>query len=425
MELWPWRLLVIVLVASGCFAWVREPLLAGEGKLSAAQRAQVLLEQGRTPEAITLLKEHLAGRPPPLPSDKIELYARLALAYQAESDLERCVEAFLAARDAAIEHTGKCPRGLLFALAEAKLGMSDAEGAWNALDGLGSTPPVDPEEALLLASIQDQRGNAGVAEKLLRLSVTEQPSSDAAHALGVRLFERGDYEEALEAFETSLRLTPPGDSARPYYTRIYRARTFLKVGRLEDALNELEGLPAESPEVSYLRGMTLARLDRTDAAVDSFHEALKLDPTYAEALFGLSAVLQQLGQSTEAREHLKKFRVLQREIERRDREQMRLLQEVLRQPRVPELRERLGEAALAARNFGVAESNLWHAVRLQDRPLRARLLLARTYLQTGRYQAAAVQYRRILQAEPEHQVARVELEAMIIERGGRPEGRRP
>jgi len=355
----------------------------------------------------------------------MELYAGLAIAYQAGSDFESCVEAFAAARDAAIEDTGKAPRGLLFALADARLRMSDAEGAWKALEGLDSTATVAPEEALVLASIQDQRGNAGVAEKLLRLSLAEQPSCDAAHTLGVRLFERGDYEEALEAFETSLRLTPPGDSARPYYTRIYRARTLLKVGRLEDSLNELEALPAESPEVNYLRGKTLARLDRTDAAVDAFHEALKLDPTYAEALFGLSGALRQLGKSTAARESLKKFRALQRELNRRDREQMGLLQEVLRQPRVPELRERLGEAALAARNFEVAESNLWHAVRLQDRPLRARLLLARTYLQTGRYQAAAVQYRRILQAEPHHRDARAELEAMIIEHSRGPKGGRP
>lgn len=84
------------------------------------------------------------------------------------------------------------------------------------------------------------------------------------NSMGVALYERGRYEEALQAFDEAIRLDP------------------------------------EHVDAWTMRGLTLADLSNYDEAIQSYDEAIRLDPKHSGAWYGKSMALRILGRIPEA-----------------------------------------------------------------------------------------------------------------------------
>lgn len=118
------------------------------------------------------------------------------------------------------------------------------------------------------------------------------------NSMGVALYERGRYEEALQAFDEAIQLNP--DLAVVWHNN---GTAFRNLGRYEEALqafDEAIRLDPEYVDAWTMRGLTLADLSNYDEAIQSYDEAIRLDPKHSGAWYGKSMALRILGRIPEA-----------------------------------------------------------------------------------------------------------------------------
>jgi tetratricopeptide (TPR) repeat protein len=374
-------------------------------------RAHSLLERGEADQAIKLLEPFLANATAAKGPAEIQRRALtlLGLAHQARQDPETARASFEKALAAAGPRQDP---DLLLALAQTSLDMHDAREAQRVLRLLDGEAQKEAEPSLLLALAHMQSGDNRAAEEIFKAVIEKAPSATALHSLGVILFDAGRFAEALKRFAQARQLAP-GD----YYSGIYQARCLLELQRLEEASKELETMARAFPtaEVSYLLGRTRLRQGRFEEAAASFGNAVAQSPSYAEAAYGLATALRRLEKNDEARQAMEKFQTLHRREMSLHHQRDALAQEGYRRSEDAGIFEDLGRAAVEAGDLEAAEGNLWQAVRLDPARRSARLLLARTFARSGRYQAAAVHYQKILRQDPESTEARRELEELVRE----------
>lgn len=158
--------------------------------------------------------------------------------------------------------------------------------------------------------------------------------------LGNAYEEAGYYQEALETFERTTQLLPPGagmrsrafssmgavyadlgyvDDALPHFRQALKddpenpeahynlGGILMLKGDLEQARRALETAIDFRPEyVSALNnlGVTLAKLGEREQAIQRFEQALEIDPKFADAHTNLGALLLDLDQPAAAATHL-------------------------------------------------------------------------------------------------------------------------
>lgn len=114
---------------------------------------------------------------------------------------------------------------------------------------------------------------------------------------------RGDYEEALAAFEARLAEEPDNESVKADI-----ARTRLAMGDL-DAASELEatasGLDASKEDLYNLGELEFAKGD-VDAAAGWYEKATMVDPNWAKPYFKLALVALNKGDMDAAKTHFQK-----------------------------------------------------------------------------------------------------------------------
>lgn len=101
---------------------------------------------------------------------------------------------------------------------------------------------------------------------------------------------RGELGRAAELLEKTLALFPGDSQSRKRLAQLYR-----RTGQADRAL-ALEGRPAEEdliPAGLFARGQQLKRDGRFQEAMQHFHRALKLDPTFAPGYFELGELLAE------------------------------------------------------------------------------------------------------------------------------------
>ncbi|XP_076651731.1 spag1 axonemal dynein assembly factor [Halictus rubicundus] len=101
---------------------------------------------------------------------------------------------------------------------------------------------------------------------------------------GNEAFKVGDYEEALEHYNTSIKIDP---TLTAYNNR---AITFIKLGRYENALKDCNFvLDADCTNIKALlrRAVTLEHLQKSSEALADYEAVLKLEPTNPNAIAGV------------------------------------------------------------------------------------------------------------------------------------------
>ena len=407
----PLRVVAISLALSGIIALspaeaVQIPRESVPRALSATEDA---LRRGDLARAQTLLAPLVSapGLGQLASGERIEVLALWGEVLLGREDPERAIAAFDDARRLA---TGERRIELTLRLAGGYLAVSDPESARELIESLSATDRERPEAKFLSAVVVYADEDREEARRRLEALQKEQPLAEAAHYLGVLAYERGAHEEALEHFSLAVRLDP-----RDYYSSVYRSRCLLDLHRMIDAERELRRLKTRhrTPEVSCLLGRVLLRQRRDRDALAEFRAAIRERPSYAEALFGEASALRRLGETDAAREVADRFRRVHLRQEADRRRLDALHQKSLRAPGRWQLRREIAELSRAAGDLEAAERHAWRAVRLSPDEVSCRLLLARVLVDQGRYQAAAVQYQRLLSEHPRNSEARAELERLV------------
>jgi tetratricopeptide (TPR) repeat protein len=136
-------------------------------------------------------------------------------------------------------------------------------------------------------------------EPLLTAYVKERPTSSWGwYALGYCYFAQQKVGEAIKALATSLQLDLHNAEAHKIL-----GRTLMIIGRFDAARTEFEQAQHDKPdsaEIPYNLGKLASIQDNWPEAKRAFEAALRIDPSYPEALDGLGFAQEALGDDAAA-----------------------------------------------------------------------------------------------------------------------------
>ena len=142
-------------------------------------------------------------------------------------------------------------------------------------------------------------------ETLTRHALEVTENNDAAqNVLGVVLFKKGQTDEAIRQFQTTIRLNPR--HAQAHYNL---GIALLKKGQVDAAIRcyqEAIRLQPDYAEAHNNLGSALGSKGQMDEAIRQFQEAVRLKPDYAEAHNNLGLALNANGQTDEAKAHFRR-----------------------------------------------------------------------------------------------------------------------
>ena len=115
--------------------------------------------------------------------------------------------------------------------------------------------------------------------------------------LGIALFEKGNFADAVEHYNEAIRLNP--DYSYPYHSRgiVYRAQ-----GQYQPAIEDFNSAIRINPDFAqfyYNRGSTYYDIGRYQIAIEDFNEAARLQPDFANAYLGRGAAYINQGKTEE------------------------------------------------------------------------------------------------------------------------------
>jgi tetratricopeptide (TPR) repeat protein len=174
----------------------------------------------------------------------------------------------------------------------------------------------------VLLALGDPHAAIGPLERAAEI----EPRDLAAHATLAQAYARlGQHSRARETVERARGLVAINTFDDPIYaarvfmrsvgsTRAFsRAQAALQLGRLEQALADLEIVVEVRPEdasAHYWKGMVHRRLGQAAPAIEHLGHATRLAPTLVQARLELGALLVELGRHTEAVEQLERAAAL-------------------------------------------------------------------------------------------------------------------
>jgi len=138
-----------------------------------------------------------------------------------------------------------------------------------------------------------------------RAAFERRAEARAPYNRGLEQARRGDYPDAILAFEEALRVDP-GLAAAHYNLGLVYQRT----GRLPLAaqfLGRAAQLQPYRAAYHYAHGAALAELGRPRTAERAFHRALDQDPRHLPSLYALASSLEARGRGREARRYWRRY----------------------------------------------------------------------------------------------------------------------
>ncbi len=121
--------------------------------------------------------------------------------------------------------------------------------------------------------------------------IRETSPGQNAYITGEKLFDDGDYERALDEYETALEQDPEA----PYLARA-KARALMQLGRSEEALQWFDRAVELQPFFGGTfanRGILYDRMGRYELAMQDYEKALELDEEIGEGPHWLTRFLRK------------------------------------------------------------------------------------------------------------------------------------
>jgi len=131
--------------------------------------------------------------------------------------------------------------------------------------------------------------------------VVQAQEENAAIREGNKLYHKGQYEQALPAYQKAVAQNPNSSVAR-YNMANARYRT----NKPEDAEKSFDELIEKTNEKNYKekgyynKGVTLTKQKKLLESIEAYKKALKLDPTDEDARFNLQKALTELKKQSKA-----------------------------------------------------------------------------------------------------------------------------
>jgi len=189
------------------------------------------------------------------------------------------------------------PGWSLAGIAYARLGQGD-----RAVDALRRVAALDPdreEHWLNLTRELMELSRYSKAISAVQDGLAANPKSYALHLrLGAADLSAGRYEEAETVFRN---LVEAGDPLPTSYIGL--AQVLLRMGRAEEAASELSAAQRKLGAIfliSYFRGLSLDRAGKRLEAIPAFQEAIRLNPSSAEAHLELGKTKLAVGRVDDA-----------------------------------------------------------------------------------------------------------------------------
>lgn len=198
-----------------------------------------------------------------------------------------------------------------------------------AVEKLVAAFPASDDAVHLAGLVYNDQGDSERAMNSWRRSLElDATRADANESLGYALLLRDEYEQAEKYLRRAIEIDPQLTSAR-----LRLATALSHQGNMEEVLSvlgvqrskfKIEGsdfeVPTDLPADGYrLLGDAYRGLKQYQKARSSYETAVKIQADLAEAHYGLSQVLAQLGEADKSAEALAKFNELRQKSDREGR----------------------------------------------------------------------------------------------------------
>jgi len=177
--------------------------------------------------------------------------------------------------------------------------------------------------------------------------------------LGIDAFQRGENDKAIELLRKAVELDPESPAAG-----LYLGEALNNVGRMDEAIPVLQKFLKVSPhsaEPYFQLGQAYLYLKAYDRAKECHLAALREDPGFAQACYGVAVACERLGQTDLAREYREKHAGM---IARHRMDEQRRTRESRRED---ELQESLARAYVTAGKVCMAHGNSQEAQEFWDK----------------------------------------------------------
>jgi protein O-mannosyl-transferase len=237
---------------------------------------------------------------------------------------------------------------------------------WLAQDGLGA--------------VLYERGQTDQAIIRFRSSLAIQPdNAEAQNNLGAALAKMGQVDEAVQRFRKAVAI-------RPNFAEAHNnlGHSLLQQGHADEAILQFQDAVAIRPDLAQLHSTlanALLQKGRVDEALIQFQKALELHPDDAQAHFDLGIALRQKGQRDEALLQFQKA--------------------VSIRPDFAEAQNDLGYSLLQQRHTDEAVVHLLKALEIRPGYAQAHYNLGNALLQKGQVDGAIVQFQKLLAIQPD------------------------
>ena len=294
------------------------------------------------------------------------------------------------------------------------------------------------ENALSAADQARRRGAPEAALAILTDASRAMPSDARVHLdRGAVLGELGRYEEAEIALRAGLALAPTHAAGHLTLAKVLvSAHQYAEALTMIDAYAQLVGKESQGFDGHYVRGLALRHLNRLQEAQTELRRATALEPSHADALLNLAAVLASRGESQEAVAYLRKaaglhpdsgdirYRLAQAlraagdaaAADAQFKEFERIRARIQRGSRI-EVLMRQGQQSLAARDPASAKESYQAVIRLEPEHVEAHLKLGLAYERLGSGKLAEAMFRKATVLDPENAEAHLKLGLKLAARG--------
>lgn len=257
--------------------------------------------------------------------------------------------------------------------------------------------PDNDDAIYLLGLVHNEQGDSASAMKHWERSLQLDASrADANDSLGYAFLLRDEYEKAETYFRNALALDPNLATA---HFRL--ANTLVHQGKMSEAAAILDRANSLSAEGHRLLGEAYQHLKQYPRAKASYEAALAANSNLAEAYYGLSRVLAQLGDDDKSKECWARFSDLKTQKDQEAR-QMRTEYDSLAITKrsVAQTHTDVGRVYILNQRPHEAEQLWLQAAALDPANTLSRLQLAVHYQQTGNYPEALRYYQDVARLDP-------------------------
>ena len=266
-----------------------------------------------------------------------------------------------------------------------------------AADNLVASFPDNDDAMYLLGLVHNEQGDSANAMKFWERSLQLDASrADANDSLGYAFLLRDEYEKAEKYFRQALTLDPNLATAN-----FRLANTLVHEGKMREAADILERASSLAPEGHRLLGEAYQHLKEFPKAKASYETAIAANTNLAEAYYGLSRVLAQLGDEENSKECWTRFSALKKQADQEKREVRKDYDSLsITKRSVAQTHTDVGRVYILNQRPKEAEELWLRSAALDSSNVLCRLQLGVHYHQTGRYAEALRCYQEAARLDP-------------------------